>query len=335
MDIDVFVAAHDAEWQRLRALVKRSGRLTGPEADELVALYQRTATHLSIVRSSAPDPALLARLSALVAQARAAVTGTHSPTWREIGLFFARRFPAAVYRARIWWLPAAAVFLVVSGLIAAWVATDATVQNAIAAPDYVRELTAPGGQFESYYSSHPAASFAAQVWTNNAWVAAGELLLGVLFGIPVVVILVMNAVNVGVAAGLMAAAGRLDVFLGLITPHGLLELTAVFVAAGGGLKLGWTLIDPGGRRRAEALAAEGRIVVGLALGLAAVLLVSGVIEAFVTPSPLPTWARIAIGVAAETVFLVYVFVLGRRAALVGETGDVDAGIAGDLAPTSG
>lgn len=283
MDIDVFVAAHSAEWHRLGELVRRSGKLRGPEADELVELYQRAATHLSIVRSVAPDPALIGRLSSLVAQGRAAVTGTRSASWREFGYFFSRRFPAAVYRSRHWWIATAVVFLLFSGLLAGWVASDPAVQAAVAAPEEVRALTAPGGEFESYYSSAPAASFAAQVWTNNAWVAAGALVLGVLFGIPVIVILAVNAVNVGVSAGLMAAAGRLDVFLGLIAPHGLLELTAVFVAAGAGLRLGWTVIDPGGRPRAEALAQEGRSAGGIALGLTVVLLVSGVIEAFVTP----------------------------------------------------
>ena len=93
--------------------------------------------------------------------------------------------------------------------------------------------------------------------------------------------------------------GRLDLFFGLILPHGLLELTAVFVAAALGLRLGWTLIAPGprttGRRRSHQ---EGRSdAVSAVVGLTVVLLVSGVIEAFVTPSGLPTWARIGIGVA--------------------------------------
>jgi hypothetical protein len=62
------------------------------------------------------------------------------------------------------------------------------------------------------------------------------------------------------------------------------------------------------------------------MGLVVVLLVSGVIEAFVTPSPLPTWARIGIGAVAELTFLAYVLVLGRAAVKAGETGDVDAAL---------
>jgi uncharacterized membrane protein SpoIIM required for sporulation len=325
MDVDVFVAAHQAEWDRLTELLRRATRLRGPEADELVTLYQRAATHLSIIRTTAPDPVLVGRLSSLVARARSAVTGTPSPTWREIGLFFTRRLPAAIYLSRRWWVTTAVVFLVFSAVLAVWIATTPEVQATIAAPDDVRAMTRPGGEFETYYSSRPAASFAAQVWTNNAWVAAGALVLGVLFGVPVVLILAVNAANVGVAAGLMIAAGRAEVFFGLLTPHGLLELTAVFVAAGTGLRLGWAVVDPGRVTRAEALARQGRTVVVIALGLVCVLLVSGVIEAYVTPSGLPTAARVGIGVAAELAFLAYVFGLGRRAALTGETGDIDVG----------
>jgi len=109
----------------------------------------------------------------------------------------------------------------------------------------------------------------------------------------------------------------------------------VFVAAGAGLRLGWTIIDPGPRKRADALAEAGRSTVVIALGLVVVLAVSGAIEAFVTPSGLPTWARVGIGVVAELAFLTYVWTLGRRAAHQGETGDLEEELRGDYLPVAG
>ncbi|MFJ5265829.1 stage II sporulation protein M [Streptomyces sp. NPDC088387] len=333
MDLDVFVSAHRAEWDRLDALLQRR-RLNGAEADELVALYQRTATHLSLIQSSAPDPQLTGRLSQLVARARSAVTGTRRASWRDVTHFLAYGFPAAVYRSRHWWVPTALLSTLVAALFGWWIGTHPEVQASIAAPDELRELTRPGGQYETYYSSHPAASFAAQVWTNNAQAAALCLVLGVFLGLPVLWVLLTNMLNLGVGFGLMSSAGRLDTFLGLVLPHGLLELTAVFVAAGTGLRLGWTVIDPGPRTRRTALAEEGRAAVGMAIGLALVLFISGAIEGFVTPSGLPTWARITIGVAAELVFLAYVYVLGGRAARSGTTGDLDAAERSATVPTA-
>jgi len=73
----------------------------------------------------------------------------------------------------------------------------------------------------------------------------------------------------------------------------------------------------------------------VALGLVVVLAVSGIVEAFVTPSPLPTWARIGIGVIVEVAFLTYVFTVGRWACRRGATGDVAARDTGDTPPVVG
>ena len=195
------------------------------------------------------------------------------------------------------------------------------VQAMLGTPSELR--TYADQEFAAYYSNYPSQSFAAQVWTNNAWIAAQCVALGITGFWPVMV-LVQNAVAVGAAGAKMALHGGLDVFFQLILPHGLMELTAIFVAGAAGLKIFWTLIDPGGRPRSRALAEEARALFTVALGLVGVLGVSGLVEGFVTPSGLPWWLKIAIGALVLMAFWVYVLVLGRRAVRVGETGDVRA-----------
>ncbi len=143
-----------------------------------------------------------------------------------------------------------------------------------------------------------------------------------------------NTLNLGVVGGAMLGAGKSSIFFGLVLPHGMLELSAVFVAAGVGLRTGWAWVAPGVLPRGRALAEAGRTAAVVALGLACVLLVSGVIEAFVTPSGLPTAARIAIGAVAELAFLTYVIVLGRRGVRLGATGDLEAGEREDVLPVA-
>jgi uncharacterized membrane protein SpoIIM required for sporulation len=331
VDADAFVSAHEADWRRLDGLVKRRRRLTGTEIDELVTLYQRTTTHLSAARSAGYDPVLVAALSGRVARARVAVTGASAPGWGMVGRFALVSFPAMAYRARWWWLATAAGSLLVAVLLGWWVARSPAVQAALLPKASVRNLV--NHQFQHYYSAFAPPAFAAQVWTNNAWLAAQALIFGILLGLPTLWVLFENAANLGVSAGLMISHGKGVLFFALILPHGMLELSAVFLAAATGLRLGWTVIDPGPRPRGRALAEEGRASVTIALGLIMVLLVSGAIEAFVTPSPLPAWARILIGAVAEAAFLGYVIVAGRRARAGGLTPDIAE--APDMAPVTG
>ncbi|MEJ5946145.1 stage II sporulation protein M [Pseudokineococcus basanitobsidens] len=331
MDVDAFVEVHEPTWRRLEALLEQ-GRPSGADADELVRLYQRTATHLSLLRAENPDPVLVSRLSRLVARARHRLGGVREPAWRELARFVLVSFPVAVYRVRRLVVAIGVLFCLVGAAVAVWVAGDPQVLAALGSEQDARQYVER--DFVDYYSQNTAASFAGQVWTNNARIAALCVALGVA-GFPVVYLLGANAVGVGQAAGLLFAYDRGDVFFAFILPHGFLELTAIFVAGAAGLRIFWAWVAPGPRTRADALATEGRALFTVAIGLAGVLAVSGVVEGFVTPAPWPTWLRVGVGFGVFCAFVVYVGVLGRRAAAAGETGDLRAGDVGDLAPTRG
>ncbi len=332
MDVDAFVLTHRGTWDRLDQLVKRRRSLTGAEIDELVELYQRVSTHLSMLRSASTigsDSLLIGRLSSLIASARSAVTGAHAPLSSTFTRFWTVSFPVVAYRTWRWWLATAVAFFAVVLVIAFWVAGSPEVQSAAGTPSDIDQLV--NHDVESYYSNHPALSFALQVWVNNSWVTAKCIAFSVVLGLPIPIVLFQNAANLGLIAGLMFQAGKGGILLGLLIPHGLLELTAVFLAGATGMRLGWSVIAPGDRPRGQVLAEQGRGVVSVAVGLVGVLLVSGLIEALVTPSSLPTFVRVGIGITAELAFLFYVVYFGRRAVKAGETGDIDD--APDVVPT--
>jgi uncharacterized membrane protein SpoIIM required for sporulation len=322
MDIDRFIATNQPAWQRLADLAGRGGRAIGRlapgELDELVRLYQRVATHLSYARTYYRDPALTMQLSSLVAKAGAVVYGTRPRTLRALTWFFAVTFPAAVWHARRFIGVAFALFALPALAMAVWVGTSPaaveTLGSAAAREAYVNE------DFEAYYASEEATQFATQVFTNNVRVGFMAFALGIAGCVGTAWVLLNNGAALGMVAGLFAAVGQQPRFWGLILPHGMLELTAVFVAGGSGLALGWALLSPGDRTRGTALAEEGRRAVVLVLGLVVVFGVAGVIEGFVTGQPWPTWLRVGIGLVAEAAFLTYVVVLGRAAARRGLTG---------------
>lgn len=94
------------------------------------------------------------------------------------------------------------------------------------------------------------------------------------------------------------------------------------MAAAAGLHLCWALVAPGRRTRGEAVAAAGRSLATVAVGLVFALALSGVVEGFVTPQPWPWQVKLVLGAVALALFLCYMLVVGRRAFRRGETGDM-------------
>lgn len=316
MDVDQFIRRNEPTWNHLERSVKRVGssrrgsRLSGDDLDDVIHTYQRVASHLSYARTWYGDAPVTARLTDLVGQARAAIYGPGERSGNVLMAFFAKDFPAAVWRARKFIAIAAVLLIAPAVYVGVWMTFSDAALDA-SAPSALRESYVQQ-DFADYYSSQPAAQFSTQVLINNIQVSFMAYALGIFAGIGTAFVLVGNGLGVGQAGGLFHAAGQAPRFWGLILPHGLLELTAVCVAGGAGLQLGWALVSPGDRSRTTAVADEGRRSVPIVIGLALVFVTAGLIEGFVTPSGLPTWTRVGIGVLVEAAFLIYVFGFGSR-----------------------
>ncbi len=324
MDLDAYSAAHRNEWDRLDALASKRS-LSGPEADELIDRYQAGATQLSAIKTTAGSTRQGDRLSVTLSKARLRFTSASTNVLSQLPRFFVLQLPAALYRLRWLTLAVALATFVVATLWAVWVLNDPQVLANLGDTEELRRVAEE--DFINYYSDNPAASFAGQVWTNNAWIAAQCIAFGIT-GVWVPYVVLQNAQNLGLNAAVLFSFGHGDTFFLYIAPHGMLELTAIFVAAAGGLRIFWAWVAPGRRTRGQALAEDARALFTVAIGLVFVLLIAGILEGFVTPQPWPWPVKIGLGAVALGAFLFYMLVVGRRAYRAGETGDLAAFEAG-------
>ncbi|GAA1946236.1 stage II sporulation protein M [Microbacterium deminutum] len=318
MDLDALTAARRDEWARLDEL-SRARRLSGREIDELVTRYRAASADLADVKTSAGRTTHGDHVSTILARARLRLTGTSENVVRQIPRFFALQLPAALYRVRWVTLAIAVGFIAVVTVVALWISQDPALVASLGSRLRLEQYAEH--DFTHYYSDNAPATFAGTVWTNNAWIAAQCIMFGITGFWPLMV-LVQNAVGVGTAAAVLAAFGHADVFALFILPHGLLELTSIFVAGAAGLQIFWAWVAPGPRSRGESLAAAGRSLGTIAIGLVIALAISGTIEGFVTRQPWAWPIKIGIGAAALALFLVYMLVVGGRAHRRGETGDL-------------
>ncbi|MBB2948953.1 putative membrane protein SpoIIM required for sporulation [Actinoplanes lutulentus] len=310
MDLDAYVLERAGEWDRMGQLARRR-RLSAGEADELVTLYQRSATHLSVLRRRSPDPVVLADLSQQLMAGRAAINRGQGFAWRSVPRFFVRTFPAQLYQARRWWLGLGTLLMVAGATLTWYIAAYPEVAEHFLSPGQITDLVE--SDFVGYYSQYQPQNFASQVWTNNAVLTAQCIAAGVLI-LPVIFLLGVNLLNISLTGGVLVGAGAGDTFVIYLAPHGLLELTCVFIGAAVGLRIGWAWIAPGATRtRRQALVDRARSGMLIAIGLVPVLAVAGALEAYLTPSALPAAVRVTLGAAVWLAFLAYALLLGRAA----------------------
>jgi uncharacterized membrane protein SpoIIM required for sporulation len=240
MDLDAYSAAHRDEWEELARLGSK-GTFTGVEADALIEHYQSGASQLSAIKTTAGQTAQGDRLSLWLSRARLRFTGASANVLSQLPVFFVNQLPAALYRVRWLTLVVAAASLLIAVIYAAWAINDPRILATFGSAAEIREYRQ---QFVDYYSNYSESSFTGFVWTNNAWIAAQCIFLGI-FGVFTPVIMFTNAQGIGMAAAALNSVGDLPVFLLYISPHGQLELYSIFLAGATGMRIFWAWIAPG------------------------------------------------------------------------------------------
>lgn len=304
MDVDTFIAKYRSDWEDLERATKGGqaslARLSGPDLDALVRRYLRVSGQLAEAQGRYGDPQLVAYLTAVVSRAHGAVYGARSRSVRDVAATLTTGYRDAVRRTAPFIWVSATLFTAVLLLSLLWVATSPEARAGILPPGVEEAIRNVAGERADFGIGPGALSTA--ILINNIRVAFLGFAFGVAFGVGTLYVLVVNAVNVGVIAGAYHAFGESATFWALILPHGLLELTAIFIACGGGLRMGWALVAPGDRRRGQALAEEARGAVLVVTGVIPAFVLAGVIEGYLTGSAVPAPVQVGVGV---TVWLAY------------------------------
>ena len=105
----------------------------------------------------------------------------------------------------------------------------------------------------------------------------------------------------GLAGGLLA----------FIAGHGVLELSAIFLSGGAGLRLAWAILRPGERSRRDALRLGSAQASRVMLLVIPVLGVAGLIEGFLSPSGASDTVKAGVGVVTGIVLWDYILLIGR------------------------
>lgn len=284
-----FRREREATWRELEGLVERAEKnqldSLGAEAlARLPVLYRATVSSLSVARASVLDTSLLEYLETLAARAYLIVYAPKRTLFEALAPFLGRGFPAAV-RSIGWHVAVAAALLLLGGALAfALVRADA--ENYYLFVDagmaQGRDPTASTEELrETLFSEHGEdglMTFAMMLFTHNSGVGILTFGLGLLFGLPVVLLLVYNGMLIGAMTALFHERGLAIEWWSWILPHGVTELTAIVLCGAAGLAIGQRVVFPGRHARSHELAERGRAMGAVVAGAVLMLLLAGFVE---------------------------------------------------------
>lgn len=312
-----FTARRQADWRALEALITRADRhldTLGPaDIDRLGALYRRTTADLALVRRDHPDTPLAMYLNGLVARAHARVYRSAPLSRQAVVDFYGGGFPRLYRRILPWTAVAFLLFAVPAAVAFVLVWQDTDVLLLMFGPG-LQPLVQQVERGEMWTEIAPAMRSAAAsgILTNNIGVTFKAFAGGVLLGGMTVWVMIQNGLLIGGIFGLLHHHGMAPRLLDFIAAHGPVELSVIFAAGGAGLYMGDAILRPGLRRRIDALADRARDAALLVLGCAPLLVGSGLIEGFVSPSGLPLWVKAVVGLGTGVALHAYWLTTGRR-----------------------
>lgn len=312
-----FISEEKDHWRRLEQLLEsikgRSIRgLSRIEVREFGELYRRAAADLAIARAETRDPKLINYLNSLVIRAHGKLYRAENQGANLIWNFFASELPETFRRNWRYMAISGGIFFLflLLGFVATWIDTDFT--NFVMLSGVVENVKNNDQWWKDLNQANQiGASF---ILSNNIVVSIRAFAMGALFGIGAVYDIAFFGAHVGAA---FAACYKLNPafgneFASFVVGHGVLEISTVFFCGGAGMMIGYALINPGDKTRAQALKEKGIDAARIVLGSSCFLVVAGIIEGFLSPSDMPKAIKFATGIGTGIALYSYLLLVGRK-----------------------
>jgi uncharacterized membrane protein SpoIIM required for sporulation len=308
------------KWKRLEELTARASRyrlrnLKGEEVREFGRLYRRTAADLAIAREEVRDRRLINYLNHLVARAHGAIYRSESSGFGVFLSFFRYELPA-VFRKTFPYTFAAFLMFILPAAFAFGISFLDEGFARLIEPNLTRKIIAHENWTDAVNEANPV--FSSIIQTNNIKVTFVAFAGGLLAGVGTLLAMVYNGLHFGIAMGMCVKYRFWDIPI-FVAGHGVIELTAIFIAGGAGLLVGKALLMPGDLRRIDALVTNGMLAIKLIIGCIPMLLIAGLIEGYVSPSHISPFYKYAISVTSAIVMTLYFLKADQRTTKSGQS----------------
>jgi uncharacterized membrane protein SpoIIM required for sporulation len=270
---------------------------------ELGLLYRQTATDLSALREDPGSQHYARYLNQLLGRAHNIIYTGKKSTPLSVVNFFRYEYPRIFRQYFRYTALAFTIFVVAAAIGVVLSVTNPDFMRAFLGPEMMASIERREMWTHSVVEIKPLAS--SGIMTNNMAVSFTSFASGIVFGLGTLFEDILNGLMLGVVGAACWMAGMSLKLWSFVTPHGVLELPAIFIACGAGFRLAEGLLFPGVLPRRDSLAVAGGESVRLLVGTIPLLLIAGTIEGFFSPTDAPVWSKFAVGAAMFTMMCLW------------------------------
>jgi len=298
-----WIALRKESWSRLETLVQQvetSSLKTLSSADlrDFGLLYRQAAADLSAVRADEASRTLEAYLNRLVSRAHNYIYSGDRMNLGSIWNFFATGYPRIFRRLLPYTTTAFAIFLAGALLGTLLAVARPQFMHAMLGPRMVDTIEHHKMWTDSILTAKPQASSA--IMTNNIAVCFYTYAGGILAGLGTIFLMFTNGMSIGVVTTACTQNHMALSIWSFVAAHGALELPSIFISGGAGLRLASGLLFPGMLRRRDALALAGGESIRLLAGTVPLLVIAGLLEAFLSPTHAPLALKFSVSAVLLT-----------------------------------
>lgn len=284
---------------------KSSPFQTRDELKEYSRLYRKVVSDFAYARSNYPGHPVIRELEVLVGRAHSQFYSATAPKKETVYTFYMSVFPQLFRKNLHLFIFSAAIFFFFTVIGFVLTLDDWQFAEMILSPDMISCIQDHELWTGSINSIKPVAS--SKIATNNISVTIAAFAFGVLLGIGTFYLVAFNGLLFGTVLAATYLYGLMWDIIAFVLPHGVIEIPVIFIASSGGFLMGKALLFPGRYGRREEFQIAAATGAQLILGCIPLLLIAGTIEAYVSPSHLPVWARLGVCAIAAIFMWVYLF----------------------------
>ena len=329
MNVAALIKSREPQWQELEWYLTLLGsgfgksKLSAEQVARFTALHRAVCADLALCRSYRMPPGIIKYLNDLVGRSHNRLYRDQTVTfysWMRMIFFEA---PQRIFCDRTFWT---AMFIFWGPFLfcAVWAANSPEFAPKIVGQEVLDTLE---GQFEFGFSEMDFNQrlIAVGVYIkHNAGIGLMCFAMGIMVMIPGMMVTLFNAIHLGTVFGYMFRSDHSANFFEFVTAHGPFELTAIVLASGAGLRLGFSLIHTRGLTRSDSIRFAAKETVPIITVAVILFGMAAFIEAFISPNPMeftqylgvtPMVVKSTIAIICTFLLIFYIVVLGAMQTL--------------------